>query len=72
MKLFKLTVGLIEKYGVAESEQDMYERRTEVDYSFDYLPVIVEEIVVDGYDIVANPLALAGEDKPKRGRPREQ
>ena len=72
MKLFKLTVGLIEKYGVAEDEQDMYERRSDVDYSFDYLPVIVEEIAVDGYEITVNPLAIVGEEAPKRGRPRAQ
>ena len=55
MKLFKYTSGLDEKYGVAENEQDAYDRRAEVDPTFDFIGCNVDEVVVPGYSIIVEP-----------------
>lgn len=55
MKVFKYTCGDYEKYGVAEDESDAYERRAEVDPTFHYLPVTIEELRIEGYEIAVNP-----------------
>lgn len=62
MKLYRLTMGITEYFAAAENEEDMYERREEVDPTFSYLPVQIEELKIDGYEITVTPL----EDKPKR------
>lgn len=54
-KLFKFMSGLDEKYGIAEDEQDAYERRAEVDPTFDYTGCKIEEVVVPGYNIIVEP-----------------
>lgn len=56
MKLFKFTCGLDEKIGVFVDEQDAYERRAEVDATFHFLPVTIEEIAVPGYEITITPI----------------
>jgi Mg2+/Co2+ transporter CorC len=50
-KLFKLIIGIDEKYGVADSEEDMEAKKAEVDPAFAYLPVRIEEVQVEGYEI---------------------
>jgi hypothetical protein len=65
MKLYRYTCGDHDKLGVAEDEQDAYERRTEVDPSFHYLPVVVEEMKLDGYEITVK--STDGTEASKRG-----
>ena len=70
MKLYKYSLGNNERLGIAEDDADAYERRTEVDHTFDYLPVVIEEIVIPGYVITVMP----DSDeivKNKSGRPRK-
>jgi hypothetical protein len=52
MKLYQLTVGNTQKYGVAHNAEEMQQKLGEVDYTFAYLPVQIEEVTVDGYEIV--------------------
>lgn len=51
MKLYKYISGHDEKYGAAKDEKDAYERRTEVDPTFHFMDVRIEEVEVPGYDI---------------------
>jgi hypothetical protein len=52
MKLYKYICGIDEKYGAATDEKDAYERRLEVDPTFHFLPVRIEEVTIDGYEVV--------------------
>jgi hypothetical protein len=52
MKLFKLSLGSNEKFGVAKDYDDMHEKRAELDPTFAFTPVVIEEVKIDGYDIV--------------------
>lgn len=70
MKLYRYISGMDEKYGPAEDEQDAYERRLDVDPTFHFLPVRIEEVTVDGFEITVTPLETEG-DAPKRGRGRK-
>lgn len=56
MKLYKYTCGDHEAYGVAENDQDAYDRRAEVHPTFHYIPVKMEEVKVEGYEISVTPL----------------
>jgi len=56
LKLFKFTCGLDEKIGVFKDEKEAYERRTEVDPTFHFLPVQIDEITVPGYEIAITPI----------------
>ena len=51
MKLFKYICGDYEKYGVAEDEVNAYAKREQVDQTFHYLPISIEEVKVEGYEI---------------------
>lgn len=52
MKLFYIGLpGQTQVLIVAKDKEDAYERRTEVDHTFDFLPVEIEEVTVEGYDI---------------------
>lgn len=51
MKLYRYTCGDYEKFAVAANDQDAYDRRSKVDPTFHYIPVTVEEMKVDGYEI---------------------
>lgn len=55
MKLYKYTCGDYEKYGVAADDNDAYERRATVDPNFHYLPVTIEELRIEGYEIIVKP-----------------
>lgn len=55
MKLYQYTCGDFERYGVAADEDDAYEHRAKVDPTFHYLPVIIEEVRVEGYEITVKP-----------------
>lgn len=65
MKLFKYTCGDHEAYAPAEDQADAFDRREEVNPSFHYLPVVVEEMKLEGYEITVKPL---GDETPRRGR----
>ena len=45
----------MDKLAVAESKEDMYSRRTEVDAAFHHLPVDINEVVLEGYEIIVKP-----------------
>lgn len=51
MKLYKYTCGEDTKVGVAANEQDAHERRGEVDPTFSFLPVTIEEFEIPGYTV---------------------
>lgn len=55
MKLFRYTCGDHEHFSAAEDEKDAYDRREEVNAEFYYLPVVVEELRIDGYEITLTP-----------------
>jgi hypothetical protein len=68
MKLFKFTLGAFDKYGVFTDIVSAYENRVTVDPQFHYLPVEIEEVTVDGYDIILQPVGndpFIGWDKAK-------
>jgi hypothetical protein len=54
MKLYKISIGHIETYAVGEDAADVFQRKAEYDPSFDYLPIAIEEITVEGYDITVS------------------
>lgn len=51
MKIFELSLGTNKHLMIAKNSEDAYERRAEVDHSYDYLPVEVKELEIEGYDI---------------------
>ncbi|XEC97041.1 hypothetical protein AB6A23_11150 [Paenibacillus tarimensis] len=53
MKLFKYLCGVDERISVFADETEAYERRTEVDPTFHFLPVQIDEITVPGYKIIS-------------------
>jgi len=59
LKLFKYTCGLDEKFGAATDEQDAYDRRAEVDPTFDFVAVRIEEVTVPGFVITVKAVAKA-------------
>lgn len=61
MKLFKFEMGS-EKLGAFKDAEDAYERRTEVDHTYDYLPVKITEVVLEGYEIVVR--SVSEPDEP--------
>lgn len=63
MKLFKFTLGVYEAYGVFEDAQDAYNSRNKVDEQYDYLPVEITEVTVEGYEIILKPLNVIPEDR---------
>lgn len=55
MKLFKLEIGNVQAFAVAETIEEMEERKAEVDHTFAFLPVDISEVSVPGYTITATP-----------------
>ncbi|WP_217597314.1 hypothetical protein [Cohnella sp. GbtcB17] len=55
LKLFKYTCGVDERIGVFADADEAYERRAEVDPTFHFLPVRIDEIIVPGYVITIEP-----------------
>lgn len=51
LKLYKYTCGFDEKYGPATDDLDAYNRRTDIDPTFGFVEVKIEEVVVPGYTI---------------------
>lgn len=69
MKLFKLEIGNTIAYAAAESLEEMHERKSEVDATFAFLPVQIDELIVPGYTIDVTP--EGGEPVRRGGRPRK-
>jgi hypothetical protein len=66
MKLFQLTVGNTQKFGVAHNAEEMQEKLGEVDYTFAYLPVQIDEVTVQGYEITVKPSSKVNLDNLDR------
>lgn len=70
MKIFKYTCGDHEYFAAAEDDKDAYDRREEVNAEFHYLPVVVEELKIEGFEITLTPidgdLATMNKDQLKR------
>lgn len=58
MRLYRYTLGGLDKFGVAADETDAYNQRATIDPTFDYLPVMIEEVQVEGYEITVVPFEL--------------
>ncbi|EXY08976.1 MULTISPECIES: hypothetical protein [Bacillus cereus group] len=50
-KVFRLTLGSIDKFAVADDYEEMYEKRAEIDLTFAYTPVEIKELQIPGYEI---------------------
>lgn len=61
MKLYKYTFGEWESYGPAMDDADAYERRTAIDPQFHYVPVTIEEVKLEGYEITVSPIEKTAE-----------
>ncbi len=57
MKLFKFTCGDDEKIGAFPDARAAQDRCTEIDPTFSFLPVKIEELTVPGYVIELKPIA---------------
>ncbi|MCQ6344111.1 hypothetical protein NPM06_32200 [Bacillus cereus] len=53
-KVFRLTLGSIDRFAVAESIEDMHDRRVEIEPTFAYTPVEIQELHLPGYVIEAH------------------
>ncbi|MED2777619.1 hypothetical protein P4278_26305 [Bacillus thuringiensis] len=53
-KVFRLTLGSIDRFAVAESIEDMHDRRAEIEPTFAYTPVEIQELHIPGYVIEAH------------------
>ncbi|MGQ0452052.1 hypothetical protein ACT4UM_01565, partial [Bacillus sp. SS-TM] len=62
-KVFRLTLGSIDKFAVAEDREEMYEKRAEIDPTFAYTPVEIQPLHVDGYEIEAHEIK---KEEPKQ------
>ncbi|AHV96149.1 MULTISPECIES: hypothetical protein [Paenibacillus] len=71
MKLFKLEIGNTITYAAAESQEDMEQRKADVDAQFAFLPVQIEELTLEGYEITVTPLDAEEKPRNKGGRPRK-
>lgn len=69
MKLYRYQLGNIDAIGVADDDEDAYQKRANIDPSFAFTPVNITEVKVEGYTV--NVTADAPE-KPKRTRAKEE
>ncbi|MED3327514.1 hypothetical protein P4409_10330 [Bacillus thuringiensis] len=53
-KVFRLTLGSIDRFAVADNYEEMYEKRAEVDPAFAYTPVEIQELHIPSYVIGAH------------------
>jgi hypothetical protein len=52
MKLFRYTMGHTDVFAAAHDEQDAYDRRGMIDPTFEWTPVVIEEVTLEGFQIV--------------------
>jgi hypothetical protein len=57
MHLYKYTFGEWELYGPAIDDADADKRKTDVDPQFHYVPVTIEEVKLEGYEITVSPIS---------------
>jgi len=57
MKLYKYTFGDWELYGPANDDADAEKRKADVDPQFHYVPVTIEEVKLEGYEITVSPVS---------------
>ncbi|MGG1344149.1 hypothetical protein ABE244_27035 [Bacillus toyonensis] len=53
-KVFRLTLGSIDRFAVAEDYDEMYEKRAEIEPTFAYTPVEIQELQIPGYELEAH------------------
>jgi hypothetical protein len=51
MKLFRVSIGHTELFAAGIDTEDIYNRRESLDHTFAYLPIVIEEVKVEGYEI---------------------
>jgi hypothetical protein len=54
MKLYRYTFGEWINYGPAKDDADAFERRIAIDPQFHYVPVTIEEVKLEGYEIIVS------------------
>lgn len=52
MKLFKLSLGSTEHFGVAKNLEEIHGKKAEYDPTFAFTPVEIEEVKIEGYQII--------------------
>lgn len=55
LKVFRFTQGWLDYYGAYKDLEEAYARRAEIDHTFHYTDVRIEEIQIDGYLVRAYP-----------------
>lgn len=67
MKLFKFSFGGDDRYVAFEDETDAYENRSTIDPMYEWTPVQIDEVTVEGYSISLTPTEGSdGEIAPRR------
>jgi hypothetical protein len=62
-KIFVLSLpGPENKFLVADNQEEAFKRRGEVDPAYEYLPVNVSELEIEGFDIYVNPKTVKLEE----------
>jgi hypothetical protein len=51
MKLYRVSIGHTELFAAGIDEADIYNRRESLDHTFAYLPIVIEEVKLEGYTI---------------------
>lgn len=59
LKLYRFTLGTDESYGAYSSLQEAYEKRADIDATFFFTPVAIEEVLLPGFTIT---VTKEGED----------
>jgi hypothetical protein len=69
-KIFVFSLpGVENKLLVADNQEEAFERRGEVDPAYEYLPVNVSELEIEGFDIHAKPKTVKPEEPEEPGEP---
>jgi hypothetical protein len=67
-KLYRYTLGNIDRFGVADDADEAHAKRSEVDHTFEFLPVLIEEVQLEGYTINVTKDDQEAEAPRTRGR----
>lgn len=57
MKLYRVSIGHTEVFAAGIDSEDVYERRESLDHTFAYLPIVIEEVKIEGYEITVQRIA---------------
>jgi hypothetical protein len=55
MKLYRVSIGHTELFAAGIDSDDIYNRRESLDHTFAYLPIVIEEVKLEGYEITVTP-----------------